>query len=309
MDVTPAAVFLKLRKEEIIRTLLATKESRMINHAVGYLKLACAQREDHSIMGIIDVLQELEQSPKWPFDTTCAQSDALLLVKDVNRLQVRHLDGNRLQIRLREFSSHPLHHLRQAIRYNPDVNSTALILQGIFNLDRLELLPSLATSANRALDLDLEKQLEKQHRVRPLKPGDHVALYPPESTVTPRTYPEDRVSLPKIWRAAWIYRNSGSVKTAPRTPQKNQPTGSTLSASTSLAAKATSARRSTSAILNHRSTTLGPNPALADLFSKYRTQLLAQSLQGFVKRQTCFPDCYRKCRQAHLFADWTCRLH
>ena len=108
---------------------------------------------------------------------------------------------------------------------------------------------------------------------------------------------------------AWIYRNSGSVKTAPRTPQKNQPTGSTLSASTSLAAKATSARRSTSAILNHRSTTLGPNPALADLFSKYRTQLLAQSLQGFVKRQTCFPDCYRLCRAAHLFADWTCRLH
>ena len=227
MDVTRAAVFLKLRKEEIIRTLLATKESRMINHAVGYLKLACAQRENHSILGIIDVLQELEQSPKWPFDTTCAQSDALLLVKDVNRQQVRHLDGNRLQIRLQEFASHPLHHLRQTIRYKPDVNSTTLISQGIFNLDRLELLPSLATIANRALDLDLEKQLEKQHRVRPLKSGDHVALYPPESTVAPGIYPEDRVSLPKIWRAAWIYRNSGSVKTTPRTHQKNQPTGST----------------------------------------------------------------------------------
>jgi hypothetical protein len=271
----------------------------MINHAVGYLKLACAQRDNHSILGIIDVLQELQQSPKWPFDTTVAQSDVLLLVKDGNRLQIRHL----------EFGAHLLHQLRQTIRYKPDVNSTTLISQGIFNLDRLELLTSLATIANRALDLDLENQLEKQHRVRPLKPGDHVALYPPESTVAPGIHPEDRVSLPKIWRAAWIYRNSGSVKTAPRTPQKNQPTGSTLSASTSLAAKATSARRSTSAILNHRSTTLGPNPALADLFSKYRTQLLAQSLQGFVKRQTCFPDCYRLCRAAHLFADWTCRLH
>jgi hypothetical protein len=103
MDVTPAAVFLKLRKEEIIRTLLALKESRMINHAVNYLKLACAQRENHSILGIIVVLQVFDQSQKWPFYTTVAQSDALLLVKDVNRLKVRHLDGNRLQIRNLEF--------------------------------------------------------------------------------------------------------------------------------------------------------------------------------------------------------------
>jgi hypothetical protein len=83
-SVTPAAVFLKLRKEEIIRTLLARKESRMITHAVNYLKLACAQRENHSILGIIDVLEVFDKSPKWPFYTTVAQSDALLLVKDVN---------------------------------------------------------------------------------------------------------------------------------------------------------------------------------------------------------------------------------
>jgi hypothetical protein len=85
--------------------------------------------------------------------------------------------------------------------------------------------------------------------------GDHVALYPPKSTVAPGIYPEDRVSLTEIWRAAWIHVNSGSVITTSRTHQKNQPTGSTPSASTSLAEKATTTRRSSSTILNHRSTT------------------------------------------------------
>ena len=308
MDVTPAAAFMKLRKEEIIRTLLARKESRMINHAEGYLKLACAQRDNRSILGIIDVLQVFEQSQKWPFYMTCTQSDVLLDVKDENR-QVRHLDGYRLQIRRLEFAAHPLHHLRQAIHNNLDVSSTTLISQGKLNLESLELLPSLAKIAISALQLDLGKQLEKQHRVRPLKPGDHVALYPPESTFASGTYPEDRVLLPKIWGAAWICKSSGSARTLQRTHQKYQPTGSISSASTSLSAKAASTRRSTSELLNHRSTTLGPNPALEDLFSKTRKMLLEQSLQGFAKRPACFPDINRKCRAAHLFADWTCRLH
>jgi hypothetical protein len=40
-------------------------------------------------LGIIDVLQELDQRPKLLSYTTVAQSDALLLVKDENKLDMR----------------------------------------------------------------------------------------------------------------------------------------------------------------------------------------------------------------------------
>jgi hypothetical protein len=227
MDVYSSYRFLK-RRQEVIRTW-------MINHVEIYMKLACAQRDYHNILGIINVLQAVEQGLKEHFNTTSAQFDVLLLVKDG-------------QIQYPEFAAHLLHHLRKTIRFKPDVSSTTLILQGKFNLECLELLSSLPKIADRAHDLKLKNQLEQQHRVRPLKPGDHVDLYPPESTFASGTYLEVRLQLPKIWRAAWINTNSGSVKTSPSTHQKNQPTGSAPSASTSL----------------------GPNKALTDFFSKYR---------------------------------------
>jgi hypothetical protein len=241
---------------EVIRTLLALKfESRMINHVEIYMKLACAQRDYHNILGIIDVLQAVEQSLKGHFTTTCAQSeDVLLLVKDG-------------QIQYLEFATNLLHHLRKTIRFKPNVSSTTLIFQGKFNLECLELLSSLPKIADPAHDLKVKNQLEKQHRVRPLKPGDHVALYPPESTFASRTYLEVRVQLPKIWRAAWINTKFGSVKTSPRTHQKNQPTGSASSASTSL----------------------GPNKALTDFFSKYRkVRILSVNQALFAKRLRSF---------------------
>ncbi|CBY34532.1 unnamed protein product, partial [Oikopleura dioica] len=259
MDDNSSFRFLKLRHEEINRTLLAEKaEFRLINNADGYLKLACAQRENLCILGIIDVLHGSQHSPKWLFSPTCVCPDLLQYVKDDKSLQVLH----------RKLVARLLHNLRQAIRYKPDVSSTMHFMLGKTNRQRLELLPSPAKIAFHAADLDLEIQLEKQHRVRPLKPGDQVDFHPPD--FTSRTYPEAPDLLPKLWRAARIYKSSGSVIALQLSLQKNQPTASTPTASTSLPVKAATTRRSSSVNLDHRSTSLGPNPALIDLFSKIR---------------------------------------
>ncbi|CBY15490.1 unnamed protein product [Oikopleura dioica] len=277
MDDNSSFRFLKLRHEEINRTLLAEKaEFRLINNADGYLKLACAQRENLCILGIIDVLHGSQHSPKWLFSPTCVCPDLLQYVKDDKSLQVLH----------RKLVTRLLHNLRQAIRYKPDVSSTMHFMLGKTNRQRLELLPSPAKIAFHAADLDLEIQLEKQHRVRPLKPGDQVDFHPPD--FTSRTYPEAPDLLPKLWRAARIYKSSGSVIALQLSLQKNQPTASTPTASTSLPVKAATTRRSSSVNLDHRSTSLGPNPALIDLFSKIEQHQMLKSLQGFAKRQQAF---------------------
>lgn len=242
--------------------------------------------------------------------------------------------------------------------HDPDVSSNSPSTYGKIIRERLELLDSIAKIANKAADLELEKKLDKQHRARPLNPGDQVTLYRPASkraktagytwlgpftvvtaedrvvkikdeqqnvewvhrahlryvpvrlahlrnlemmrelelleTSTSQdalisdenrpefasgTYPQAPDLLPKLGRPAArkLDKSSGSVRHTPQlTSKKNQPTGPNPSASTSLPAKPVNSRRSSSTSLDSRSTTLGPNPALVDLFSKVEQRQMRQ---------------------------------
>ena len=102
----PVGTSPKLLREGITRALLARKDEFILNAtAEGYLKLACDQRDNHSIRGLIDALQKFKHDPKaikldkndhnydvyrvnWPFFMICARTDLLLHVKDGKHRQV-----------------------------------------------------------------------------------------------------------------------------------------------------------------------------------------------------------------------------
>jgi len=96
----------KLLREGITRALLVKQGEFILNSdAEGYIKLACAQRDNQSIGSLIDALQKFRRDPKaikldvndhnydvfrvnWPFFKICGRTDLLLHVKDGKHRQV-----------------------------------------------------------------------------------------------------------------------------------------------------------------------------------------------------------------------------
>ncbi|CBY13816.1 unnamed protein product [Oikopleura dioica] len=183
----------------------------------------------------------------------------------------------------------------------------------------LELPSSPARIATNEADFVLEKKLEQQYRARTLKPGDQVALYPPESAF-------ELILKPHIYfqnlGGRLGKRSSGSGNAPQLTSQKNPPTGTTSSASTSLPAsavtscqsssttrpsQATSTRRSSSTSLDSPSTTFGPKTAVADVRSKTKIVKvqLDVNLAVFANRHARFLLVEKRRFTTYLIADWT----
>ncbi|CBY13427.1 unnamed protein product [Oikopleura dioica] len=308
----------KLLHEEIIKSSLARKyEFIVIDNAESYLKLACAQRDKRSIVDFyIDALHRFEHYLEaikhrlnWPFLMICAQTDLLPHENGVKRQQVLPL----------EFVARLLHHQILQFIHNPDVSSNTHFSYAEFIRECLELPSSPAKIATNEADFVLEKKLEQQYRARTLKPGDQVALYPPESAF-------ELILKPHIYfqnlGGRLGKRSSGSGNAPQLTSQKNPPTGTTSSASTSLPAsavtscqsssttrpsQATSTRRSSSTSLDSPSTTLGPNTAVADSRSKTKIVKvqLDVNLAVFAKRHARFLLVEKRRFSTYLIADWT----
>ncbi|CBY17746.1 unnamed protein product, partial [Oikopleura dioica] len=162
-------------------------------------------------------------------------------------------------------------------------------------------------------------QRDKRKETGTAVPGDQVALYPPESAF-------ELILKPHIYfqnlGGRLGKRSSGSGNAPQLTSQKNPPTGTTSSASTSLPAsavtscqsssttrpsQATSTRRSSSTSLDSPSTTLGPNTAVADSRSKTKIVKvqLDVNLAVFAKRHARFLLVEKRRFSTYLIADWT----